>query len=201
MGRITQDKAARKAAPLVRGVLDYFPAALMGVAACSVKANEQHNPGEEVHWARDKSNDHADCILRHMIERDEVDDDGIPHVDKIAWRALALAQEWHEARGATPGRASRFAAQEERPEAVSEDIYWGVQEHEKSVAENLEPYRAKYGDIVELIAADDEDEAQYLHRLGVVVDENAKAPDVKFGPGIVLAFTADRQLRLVSRGS
>lgn len=193
MSRISQDKAERKAAPMARGLLDYFPAAFAGVAACSLKANEQHNPGEEMHWARDKSNDHADCIIRHLIDRDEIDDDGIPHVDKIAWRALALAQEWHEARGAAPGRASRFAAKE--------GIYAGVQEHEKSAAENLEPYRAKYGDIVELVYTDDADEAKYLHCLGTVVDHSEHAPDVEFASGVVMALAASRQLRLVKRGS
>lgn len=108
MNSITQDKQERKNAPLVRGALDYFPAALMGVAECSRIANEQHNPGQEMHWARNKSNDHADCIMRHLIERDKVDGDGIPHVAKVAWRALALAQEYYEAQGYAPGLASRW---------------------------------------------------------------------------------------------
>lgn len=193
MSRISQDKDERKAAPMARGLLDYFPAALAGVAACSLKANEQHNPGEQMHWARDKSNDHADCILRHMIDRDEIDEDGIPHVDKVAWRALAMAQEWHEKHGAAPSRASRFAAKE--------DLYNGVQEHEKSAAENLEPYRARCGDIVELIEAFDNVEAQYLHCIGTVVDDYADLPDVEFNDGFVLVLGGSRQLRLVERGS
>lgn len=108
MSVIEQDRQKRKDAPLARGLLDYFPAAMMGVAECSRIANEQHNPGQEMHWARNKSNDHADCIMRHLIERDKVDEDGIPHVAKVAWRALALAQEYYEAQGYAPGLASRW---------------------------------------------------------------------------------------------
>lgn len=118
MAAISQDKQERKNAPMARGFLDYFPAAVAGVAECSRIANEQHNPGEEMHWARDKSSDHADCILRHLVERDSVDEDGIPHVVKVAWRAMALAQEYFEAQGATPGRASKWQAQENAQEAV-----------------------------------------------------------------------------------
>lgn len=120
MSAITQDKQGRKNAPMARGLLDYFPAALAGVAECSRLANEQHNPGEEMHWARDKSSDHADCIIRHLIERDAVDEDGIPHIAKVAWRALAAAQEYYEAQGATPGRASKWTASEEAQVSVQE---------------------------------------------------------------------------------
>lgn len=84
---------ARKAIPLVRGLLDYFPAALAAVAAVSKTGNDQHNPGEEMHWARGKSTDHADCIVRHLVERGERDTDGLRHTAKAAWRALALLQE------------------------------------------------------------------------------------------------------------
>ena len=90
------DSVERKKLPLARGVLDYFPDALAEVARVSVVGNEQHNPGEELHWARDKSVDHADCIMRHLIERGTWDTDGVPHTAKLAWRALALLQEEYE---------------------------------------------------------------------------------------------------------
>jgi hypothetical protein len=45
-----------------------------------------------MHWAREKSTDHADCIVRHLVERGAVDSDGVRHSVKVAWRALALAQ-------------------------------------------------------------------------------------------------------------
>jgi hypothetical protein len=55
-------------------------------------ANDQHNPGEPLHWAREKSTDHDDCLLRHFLERGTVDSDGISHRAKVAWRALAALQ-------------------------------------------------------------------------------------------------------------
>ena len=83
---------ARKEAPMARGVLDYFPDALYAVAQLSHVGNEQHNPGEDMHWARTKSYDHADCIMRHLKDRGVYDYDGIRHSTKVAWRALALLQ-------------------------------------------------------------------------------------------------------------
>ena len=87
------DKKERKQVPLATGLLDYFPDALAAVAHCSWQGNEQHNPGEPLHWAREKSRDHPDCLMRHFMERGTTDDDGIGHSVKVAWRALALLQE------------------------------------------------------------------------------------------------------------
>lgn len=87
------DSNARKNLPLARGVLDYFPDAVAAVAALSQAGNDKHNPGEPLHWSREKSSDHADCIVRHLVERGAVDpDDGFLHDVKVAWRALALCQ-------------------------------------------------------------------------------------------------------------
>lgn len=86
------DKERRKQTPMARGLLDYFPDALAAVAHLSYVGNQQHNPGEELHWARDKSTDHADCIVRHLLDRGTFDDDGVLHSAKVAWRALALLQ-------------------------------------------------------------------------------------------------------------
>lgn len=106
MSTLPTDHAARKAVPLWRGCLAYFPAALAGVARVSKKGNDQHNPGSELHHARGKSTDHADCIVRHLIDThtgDGIDhEDGTPHVDKLVWRALALSQEWHEKHDGAP---------------------------------------------------------------------------------------------------
>lgn len=79
------------------GVLDYFPLAIAEVAKVSKQGNDQHNPGQPLHWARDKSSDHPDCIGRHMIERGMLDTDGQRHTAKAAWRMLALLQEEMEA--------------------------------------------------------------------------------------------------------
>jgi hypothetical protein len=99
---------SRKATPLATGCLDYFPAALSAVAQLSRAGNDKHNPGEPMHWARGKSMDHADCILRHMAERGTIDlEDGISHTVKVAWRALALLQEELEAAGAPRARGAK----------------------------------------------------------------------------------------------
>lgn len=94
---LPEDDAQRRNMPIGTGVLDYFPLALAAVAAHSKKANDKHNPGEPLHWARDKSTDHANCIPRHFIERGTIDKDGYRHSAALAWRALALLQEELEA--------------------------------------------------------------------------------------------------------
>lgn len=87
----------RKERPLARGVLDYFPDALMEVAHTSYIGNEQHNPGQPLHWAKGKSTDEADALLRHLKDRGTIDTDGVRHSAKVAWRALAMLQREIEA--------------------------------------------------------------------------------------------------------
>lgn len=89
---LTTDAADRKATPIASGVLDYFPDALAEVARVSRVGNEQHNPGEPLHWAKEKSTDEADALLRHLVDRGKMDSDGTRHSAKVAWRALALLQ-------------------------------------------------------------------------------------------------------------
>lgn len=97
------EAAGRKGTPVTTGALDYFPLAIAEVARISKMGNDQHNPGQPLHWSRGKSLDHADCIVRHLIERGTIDTDGARHSAKVAWRALALLQtELEEARGFVP---------------------------------------------------------------------------------------------------
>jgi len=86
------DPKVRKDLPIATGVLDYFPLAIAEVARVSKAGNDQHNPGQPLHWDRTKSLDHADCIPRHLIDRGRMDTDGMRHSAKLAWRALALLQ-------------------------------------------------------------------------------------------------------------
>lgn len=96
------DSKARKGIPIVTGLVDYFPDALAAVAELSRIGNDKHNPGQPLHWSRDKSNDHADCIGRHLVDRGKVDpEDNVRHATKLAWRALALLQLELEAARAT----------------------------------------------------------------------------------------------------
>lgn len=117
------DSQARKGLPLARGLLDYFPAALAAVAQLSKIGNDKHNPGEDMHHARGKSSDHADSILRHLIDRGTIDPEtGLSHSVMVAWRALALLQEEEEQlRGAPLARGARLP----KPPAQQVGTYCG----------------------------------------------------------------------------
>lgn len=98
---LPRDSRARKNAPVFSGVVLYFPDALAAVARVSKKGNDKHNPGEPLHWARGKSDDHGDCILRHQTEFDQLDPDMDEyHAAMVAWRALAQLQLLEEHRNA-----------------------------------------------------------------------------------------------------
>jgi len=92
MPNFPTDSAARKAMPITEGCLDYFPDAIAAVSRVSKKGNDKHNPGQPMHWAREKSKDHRNCIARHLMEPHQVDEDGELHSVHLAWRALANAQ-------------------------------------------------------------------------------------------------------------
>lgn len=91
----------RKHRPVFSGVLKYFPDAILEVARTSYAGNEQHHPDKPLHWDRTKSDDHLDALARHLIQAGEIDDDGILHSSKVAWRALANLQMELEKRGQT----------------------------------------------------------------------------------------------------
>jgi dATP/dGTP diphosphohydrolase, N-terminal len=82
----------RKQYPVASGVLDYFPDSLVAISHLSQKGNDQHNPGQPLHWDRSKSTDEADTMIRHFLQRGSLDTDGVRHTVKMAWRALALLQ-------------------------------------------------------------------------------------------------------------
>ena len=87
----------RKQRPVYTGVVQYFPDALMEVAYCSWRGNQQHNMGEPLHWAREKSADHGDALMRHLLKAGTIDTDGVSHTAKLVWRGLAMLQEELEA--------------------------------------------------------------------------------------------------------
>ena len=100
MSLLPTDRDARKAIPLYSGVLAYFPSALVKVAIRSKEGNDEHNPGQPLHWSRDKSADHLDCVARHLTEGDLVG---------VAWRALAALQLECEANGAPLAPGASFS--------------------------------------------------------------------------------------------
>lgn len=99
------DSKERKTYPVASGVLDYFPDAIVAIAHVSWRGNEQHNAGQPLHWAREKSTDEADTMMRHFLQRGHLDADGMRHSAKMAWRALAILQKEIEAeRPRAPGQ-------------------------------------------------------------------------------------------------
>ncbi len=88
------DAKARKNIPLHSGVFAYFPDALIEVAIVSKLGNDQHNPGQPLHWAKEKSTDHEDCIARHTFDamQAKTKAERIEHKRARAWRALASLQ-------------------------------------------------------------------------------------------------------------
>lgn len=102
---LPHDPKARKNIPLATGCFDYFPRALAAIAELSKHGNDKHNPGQPLHWSRDKSNDHADCLARHLLERGKLDEIApgvkVRHSTQMAWRALALLELELEAAGDT----------------------------------------------------------------------------------------------------
>ena len=92
-------KNHNKQFPMLEGLLKYFPNALRYVSHVSLKANEQHNKGEPLHWDRTKSTDEGDALLRHLTEvakGNELDEDGLLHRGKVAWRACAFLEKYLE---------------------------------------------------------------------------------------------------------
>ncbi len=82
----------RKQIPIYTGVIKYFPDALVEIAKVSLIGNKQHHPSKPLHWDRNKSNDDFDALARHLIDAGTIDQDGIRHTAKVAWRALACLQ-------------------------------------------------------------------------------------------------------------
>jgi hypothetical protein len=92
MSHLPTDAKQRKNLPLYSGLIKYFPDALIEVARLSQVGNDQHNPGQPLHWAREKSGDELDALTRHLIDAGTIDNDSIRHSTKLAWRALANLQ-------------------------------------------------------------------------------------------------------------
>lgn len=127
------DYNGRKAIPIFEGVLMYFPKAVAAVAEVSKVGNDQHNPGQPLHWARGKSMDQYNTAVRHLMDhrmgggrvdagghldlianngwvQEALDKDGVRHLAKAAWRILAaleLAIEEEEAQKVEETAAAR----------------------------------------------------------------------------------------------
>ena len=93
---------------MAEGCLDYFPNALAEVSRISFLGNQKHNPGQPMHWSRNKSTDHRNKIIRHTVDSLLENEEGIEHAAQAAWRALAYLQVKIETvRGVPMSKASR----------------------------------------------------------------------------------------------
>lgn len=93
MNSLPSDDAQRALYPMADGCLDYFPNALAEVSRISYEGNQKHNPGQPMHWARGKSTDHRNKIIRHTVDSRPDTEEAIEHAAQAAWRALANLQE------------------------------------------------------------------------------------------------------------
>ena len=114
----------RKETPVYTGVLQYFPDAINALAQCSKAGNDQHNPNTPLHWDRAKSGDELDAMMRHAMEAGTMDDDGILHSTKTAWRALASLQKELESTGDAP--LSEYNEESTWSEGINQDSQDGV---------------------------------------------------------------------------
>lgn len=88
------DSDERKNIPIYSGFIAYFPAAMAAVASHSFVNNEKHNPGEPLHWDREKSTDQLDALARHLTELPDAQGltEQIELLKAIVWRGCAQLQ-------------------------------------------------------------------------------------------------------------
>jgi len=97
-GILPTDSKARLDYPLCTGFLMYFPRSCAAVAKHSKRGNDQHNPGEPLHWAKEKSIGRGDQVVRHLMDglsayeagedRELVEE----HLAGMVWRAHELLE-------------------------------------------------------------------------------------------------------------
>lgn len=66
------DSEERKQIQLLAAFLNYIPAAARKFAEHSKAGNDKHNKGQPVHHARWKSTDHEECMLRHLMDIQDI---------------------------------------------------------------------------------------------------------------------------------
>lgn len=148
MMTLPTDSNDRKNYAVYRGCLRYFPAALAGVSKISKLGNDKHNLGQEMHHARNKSQDHGDCILRHLIDVDSLlaaeergesvnKEDILNEVSSMAWRALALAQIIHEQYGAPLAPGAKVDTKIATKEVKATDLFAAAEKAHEDISQML----------------------------------------------------------------
>ena len=98
----TDNPKTRKSIPVYSGFIKYFPRAIAAVANLSYIGNQQHHPDKPLFWDKPKSSDHADAMMRHLIddvvgkqrgeEMGDTEENPFASVREkvaVAWRAMA----------------------------------------------------------------------------------------------------------------
>lgn len=89
------DAKGREEWPIYDYQYGYFPDAYLEEVRVSWIGNQQHNPGQKMHWAREKSKDHMNKAMRHIEDYArgvQKDTDGAYHLAKAIWRLKARLQ-------------------------------------------------------------------------------------------------------------
>ena len=92
---LPEDSKGRAEWPLWDYQTGYFPDAWLAEVQVAWIGNQQHNPGEPMHWAREKSTDHMNKAARHQWDYGrgvKKDVDGCWHLAKAIWRLKAQLQ-------------------------------------------------------------------------------------------------------------
>lgn len=89
------DPKERKRLQLYTFMFEYFPDAWLAVVDVARAGNDQHNPGEPLHWARGKSTDQMNAAFNHIFDYGlgtKRDTDDCWHLAKSVWRLMAQLQ-------------------------------------------------------------------------------------------------------------
>lgn len=89
------DAKERKRLQLYTFMFKYFPDAWLAMVDVARAGNDQHNPGEPLHWAREKSTDQMNAAFNHIFDYgqgSQKDTDGCWHLAKAIWRLSAQLQ-------------------------------------------------------------------------------------------------------------
>ena len=70
------DKVRKSDWPVWDYIFGYFPLALLEEVKVAVIGNKQHNPGQKLHWAREKSTDQLNTAMRHLFDYHKAKSEG-----------------------------------------------------------------------------------------------------------------------------
>ena len=109
------DAQERKDIPIYSGFVCYFPDAIVEVTKVSKRGNDQHNPGEKLHWNRSKSGDELDALARHLVGSTYPQplETQIEEAAARTWRSLADLQKLCEKRDTSLNARAKMWAEYE----------------------------------------------------------------------------------------